>query len=415
MDEGTDSERSEESVALALSQRHTLNRKQRTMSTPTRLVILGSTGSIGTQTLEVVAAQPDRWQVVGLAARGGRLDLLNEQIRQFRPLVVAVEDGADAALTHPAGRILAGPDGLLALATLPEADLVVIATSGHAAIRPTLAALAAGKEIALANKETIVCAGAIVTAAARERGIAIRPIDSEHSALWQCLQGSPGPASLQRLIITGSGGPFRRMSTAEMAAVTPQQALRHPTWPVMGGKITIDSASLMNKGLEVIEARWLFDLPLDRIDVLIHPQSIVHSLVEFADGAILAQLGLPDMRVPIAYALAYPERPPLPFPRLDLTTVGALAFEQPDRARFPCLDLAYAAGRAGGLLPTVLSAADEEGVAAFLAGAVPFTAIPQLIDAAMTAYAGTDTITLEAIEAADHWARAYVRERLAAT
>ena len=377
---------------------------------PTRLVILGSTGSIGTQTLEVVAAQPDRWRVVGLAARGGRLDLLNEQIRRFGPLVVGVEDGADAGqVAHPAGRVVAGPAGLLALATLPEADLIVIASSGHAAIRPTLAAIEAGKEVALANKETIVCAGEIVTAAARERGIAIRPIDSEHSALWQCLQGSPGPASVLRLIVTGSGGPFRRLDAAALAAVTPEQALRHPTWPSMGGKITIDSASLMNKGLEVIEARWLFDLPLDRIDVLIHPQSVVHSLVEFVDGAVLAQLGLPDMRLPIAYALAYPERPPLPFPRLDLLRAKALEFEAPDRARFPCLDLAYQAGRAGGLMPTVLSAADEEAVAAFLRGAVPFTAIPAAIEAALAAYAGTQVVSPEAIDAADHWTRAFVR------
>jgi 1-deoxy-D-xylulose-5-phosphate reductoisomerase len=381
---------------------------------PTRLAILGSTGSIGTQTLEVIEAQPGRFSVVALAARGGRIDLLNEQIRRFRPLIVAIEDDADrGAVEFPADRVLSGADGLLALATLPEADLVVVATSGHAAIRPTLAAIEAGKELALANKETIVCAGPIVVAAARERGITIRPIDSEHSALWQCLQGSPGPESVGRLIITGSGGPFRGLTADELAAVTPQGALKHPTWPTMGGKITIDSATLMNKGLEVIEARWLFDLPFERIEVVIHPQSIVHSLVEFADGAVLAQLGLPDMRLPIAYALTYPERPPLPFPRLDLLRAGRLDFEAPDRDRFPCLRLAYEAGQAGGLLPTILSAADEEAVAAFLRGDLPFTGIPRLIEAAMDAYAGSQEVTLEAIEEVDRWARIEARDLVA--
>lgn len=378
---------------------------------PTRIALLGSTGSIGTQTLEVVAAQPERFSIVALAARGGRIDLLNEQIRRFHPLVVALEEADDrAAIDFPADRVLLGAEGLLALATLPEADLVVTATSGHAAIRPTLAAIEAGKEIALANKETIVCAGEIVTAAARARGITIRPIDSEHSALWQCLQGSPGPASVRKLIITGSGGPFRTLGAEEMAAVTPESALKHPTWPVMGGKITIDSASLMNKGLEVIEARWLYDLPFEQIEVLIHPQSIIHSLVEFADGSTLAQLGLPDMRVPIAYALAYPERLPLPFPRLDLVRAGRLDFAAPDLARFPCLRLAYEAGRAGGLLPTVLSAADEEAVAAFLRGDLSFTGIPRLIEATLAAYAGTAEVSLAAIEEADHWARDHARD-----
>lgn len=381
---------------------------------PTRIALLGSTGSIGTQTLEVVAAQPGRFSVVALAARGGRIDLLNEQIRQFSPLVVAIEDEADrAAVAFPDDRVLVGPGGLLAAATLPETDMVVVATSGHAAIRPTLAAIEAGKEIALANKETIVCAGEIVTAAARAHGITIRPIDSEHCALWQCLRGSSGPASVRRLMITGSGGPFRKLSAEEMATVTPEGALKHPTWPQMGGKITIDSASLMNKGLEVIEARWLFDLSLDQIDVVIHPQSIVHSMVEFADGSTLAQLGMPDMRVPIAYALAYPERLPLPFPRLDLVRAGTLEFEEPDLDRFPCLRLAYEAGRAGGLLPTVLSAADEEAVAAFMRGDLAFTAIPRLIGTTLDAYVGPTTVSLAAIEEADHWARAHARDLVA--
>jgi len=382
-----------------------------TPARPTRIALLGSTGSIGTQTLDVIAAQPERFSIVALAAGGGRIDLLNEQIRRFAPLLVAIEDESNRAeVAFPPDRLLVGREGLLAAATVPEADLVVVATSGHAAIRPTLAALAAGKELALANKETIVCAGALVVAAARARGITIRPIDSEHSALWQCLQGSPGRGQVRRLIVTGSGGPFRRHSAEALAAVSPQEALKHPTWPTMGGKITIDSASLMNKGLEVIEAHWLFDLPFEQIDVLIHPQSIVHSLVEYADGAILAQLGAPDMRVPIAYALAYPERLDLPFPRLDLRQVGALAFEDPDRDRFPCLRLAYEAGRAGGLLPTVLSAADDEAVAAFLRGDIAFTAIPRLIDASLDAYSGPAEVSPESIEAADRWARTHARE-----
>lgn len=383
---------------------------------PIRIAILGSTGSVGQQTLEVVAAQPERFSIVGLGARGGQPELLNDQIRRYNPLLVAIEDeAATAAIIFPHDRIVTGAAGLAALATLPEADLVVVATSGHVAIRPTLAALAAGKELALANKETIVCAGEIVTAAAHERGITIRPIDSEHSALWQSLQGTSGIAAVRRLLITGSGGPFRGLGATELAAVTPRSALRHPTWPIMGGKITIDSASLMNKGLEVIEAHWLFELPFDQIEVLIHPQSIVHSLVEYVDGAVLAQLGLPDMRLPIAYALNYPERPPLPFPRLDLLQSGHLTFEAPDLALFPCLRLSYEAGRAGGLHPTVLSAADEEAVAAFLRGELPFTGIAAVIEATLAAYSGTMTVSLEAIEEADRWARARAREMVRRT
>lgn len=384
--------------------------EQRPSATPTRITLLGSTGSVGTQTLEVIAAQPGRYSVVGLAARGGRIAELNEQIRRFNPLVVAIEEETDReAIEFPPDRILVGAEGLLALATLPEADMAVIATSGHAAIRPTLAAIEAGKELALANKETIVCAGELVTAAARARGLTIRPIDSEHSALWQSLQGAPGIEAVRRLIITGSGGPFRTLAADELAKVSPQHALQHPTWPTMGGKITIDSATLMNKGLEVIEAHWLFDLPFEQIDVIIHPQSTVHSLVEFVDGAILAQLGLPDMRLPIAYALAYPDRPTLPFPRLDLTKIGQLAFEEPDRERFPCLRLAYEAGEAGGLMPTILSAADDEAITAFMRGDLSFIGIPTVIAGALDAFSGDSAVTLEAIEATDRWARDFAR------
>ncbi|MDP9374852.1 MAG: 1-deoxy-D-xylulose-5-phosphate reductoisomerase [Chloroflexota bacterium] len=377
-----------------------------------RIVLLGSTGSIGRQTLEVVAAEPERLRIVALAA-GGNVALLNEQIRRFQPATVAVRNETDrAAVELPSERVLHGPEGLLALATLPEADLVVVATSGHAAIRPTLAAIGAGKGLALANKETIVCAGELVTAAARARDVIIRPIDSEHSALWQCLHGSRGPEDVARLVVTGSGGPFRTLPAAALASVTPAQALKHPTWS-MGHKITIDSATLMNKGLEVIEARWLFGLPLDRIAVLLNPQSIVHALVEYRDGSVLAQLAPPDMRLPIAYALSYPDRAPLPFPRLDLAKIGTLTFEEPDLGRFPSLRLAYEAGRAGGLYPTVLSAADEEAVSAFLRGAIPFTRIPALIDAALELFPDAGAVTPETIEEADRWARAQVRELLA--
>jgi 1-deoxy-D-xylulose-5-phosphate reductoisomerase len=308
--------------------------------------------------------------------------------------------------------VLAGPEGLRTLATLPEADLVVVATPGHYAIRPSLAALAAGKELALANKETIVCAGELVTAAARARGVTIRPVDSEHSGLWQCLHGQRGGDAIARLVLTGSGGPFRGLSAAELAEVTVERALAHPTWPSMGGKITIDSASLMNKGLEVIEAHWLFGVPFDRIAVLLNPQSIVHALVEFADGSTLAQLAPPDMRLPIAHALDYPRRAPNPFPRLDLARVGRLDFAAPDPDRFPALRLAYEAGRAGGLAPTVLSAADDEAVAAFLRGAIPFVRIPALIEGALEHSPHAGPVTLDAIEEADRWARAYVGARV---
>ncbi len=384
-----------------------------TTTAPKRVALLGSTGSIGTQTLEVIAAQPERYTIVALASRGERIAEFNDQIQRFRPLLVAVDEPEQgAAIDFPAERVVVGAEGLTAVATIPEADIVVIATSGHAAIRPTIAAIEAGKEIALANKETIVCAGEIVIATAKAHDTLIRPIDSEHSALWQGLQGSPGINAVARLIITGSGGPFRSLQSAELATVSPQRALKHPTWPTMGGKITIDSATLMNKGLEVIEAHWLFNLPFAQIDVIIHPQSTIHSLVEFVDGAVIAQLGLPDMRLPIAYALAYPERPALSFPRLELTKLAQLTFEEPDHERFPCLRLAYQAGEAGGLLPTILSAADDLAIAAFMHGDLPFTGIPQVIEATLAAYSDSTPVTLEAIEGVDQWARNYAQKTI---
>jgi 1-deoxy-D-xylulose-5-phosphate reductoisomerase len=374
-----------------------------------RLVIFGATGSVGRQTLDVVRAHPGRFEIVGLAARSAS-EGLRALADEFRPHCVVVADEADQpALAAPGRDVLAGVTGLLAAATAPEVDLLVAASPGHVAIEATLAAIAAGKQVALANKETIVCAGELVMAAAQAAGMTIRPVDSEHSAVWQCLHFDRPAEPVARIILTASGGPFRALPAADLARVSAAAALRHPTWN-MGGKITVDSASLMNKGLEVIEAHWLFAMPFDQIDVLVHPQSIVHSLVEFADGSVLAQLGLPDMRLPIQIALTYPERVPNRLPRLDLGAIARLDFEPPRRADFPCLDLAYRAGQAGGLYPTVLSAADEVAVELFLAGAIPFTGIPALIERALDAYVPAGRPSLDAIMAADAWARAYVRQ-----
>ena len=375
----------------------------------TRLAVFGATGSIGRQTLDVVRAHPGHFEVVALAA-GHASDALQALADEFRPRCVAVMEASDAAgLAAPGREVLTGSAGLVAAATAPEVDLLVAASTGHAGIPATLAALRAGKEVALANKETIVCAGALVMAAARAAGTVIRPVDSEHSAIWQCLGFGRPAQPVARLILTASGGPFRTLPAADLARVTADQALAHPTWR-MGGKITIDSATLMNKGLEVIEAHWLFDVPFDTIEVLVHPQSIVHSLVEFGDGSVLAQLGLPDMRLPIQIALAYPERLPNSLPRLDLAAVARLDFEPPRLADFPCLGLAYRAGQAGGTYPTVLSAADEAAVALFLAGAITFPDISALIDRALEAHAAIGNPTLDDIMAADAWARAYVRQ-----
>lgn len=377
-----------------------------------RIALLGSTGSIGRQTLEVAARAPERFEVIALAA-GANIELLNQQVEVVQPRVVAVREATDRERVLAGPEVVHGASGLEALATLPEADLVVIATAGHWAIGPTLAALRAGKEVALANKETIVCAGELVRALAGTAGARLRPIDSEHSALWQALGGDAGAKGVRRLVLTGSGGPFRRHRAADFATIRVADALSHPTWPAMGGKITIDSATLMNKGLEAIEASWLFGLSLDQIEVLINPQSIIHGLVEWTDGSLLAQLALPDMRLPIAYALSYPARLDLSWPRLDLSQLGRLDFEEPDRERFPCLKLAYDAGRAGGLYPAVLSAADDEAVAAFLRGTIAFTRIPEIIGEALDAFAGNAGVTLDAIAASDRWARAFVRNNVA--
>ena len=378
---------------------------------PIGVAVLGSTGSVGTQTLEVIAHAPERFRVVALAA-GGKADLLAEQAATFAPQLIAVND--EARLEHPLlkddPRVVTGDDGLIAAATHPDADIVVVATSGHAAIMPTYRAIATGKTIALANKEAIVCAGELIVPFAAEREVQIRPVDSEHSALWQSL-GRSTAAEVTRLILTASGGPFLRASRDELARVGVAQALAHPTW-AMGGKITVDSATLMNKGLELIEARWLFGIPYQRIEVLVHPESIVHSLVEFADASQIAQLSLPDMRLPIQYALTFPEHAPSPCRRLSLADVGTLHFEPPDLDRFPALSLCRQAGAAGVTYPTVLSAADEVAVAAFVAGRLPFLGIVETVQSVVERHRPDGPVSFESIAAADAWAREAATEEI---
>jgi 1-deoxy-D-xylulose-5-phosphate reductoisomerase len=379
------------------------------------IAILGSTGSIGRSALAVVAAHPDRLRVVALAA-GENVSRFVEQVEQFHPdtIALATADAAAAARTElqrrgtrTMSRALSGPDGLLAAATHPDVDVVLFASSGTAALDAVLAAIEAGKTIAIANKEVLVMAGALVMEAARRKGVAVLPVDSEHNAIHQCLHGRAA-SDVKRLILTASGGPFRDLPPEALDRVTPDAALRHPTWR-MGPKITIDSATLMNKGLEVIEARWLFGAGADRIDVLVHPQSIVHSMVELVDGSIIAQLGVTDMRMPIQYAFSYPERWAAPLPPLDLAGAGRLDFEAPDTARFPCLGLAFRALRGDPGLPIVLNAANEVAVAAFLERRLGFTAIPGLIGLAMDAYeeesAAAPVCTLADVRAVDSWAR----------
>ncbi len=384
-----------------------------------RLSVLGSTGSIGEQTLDVVAAFPDRYRIVALAA-GRNTEKLAAQVRRFRPGLVSVADAAAAESLGerlPAGgprpEVHVGAAGLEAVARA-DADLVVSALVGAVGLRPTLAAIEAGRDVALANKEVLVMAGAPVLRAVRARGVSLLPVDSEHSAIFQALAGQRGE-DVARLILTASGGPFRTWSAERIAEAKVADALNHPNWD-MGPKITVDSATLMNKGLEVIEARWLFDTPPERVDVVVHPQSIVHSLVEFVDGSVLAQLGLPDMRVPIAVALAHPERLPLALERLDLAALSRLDFEPPDRSRFPCLELAFDALRGGETAPAVLNAANEVAVAAFLEGAIAFPAIAAVNAEVLGAHvgrAGGDTARdLQDVLDADAWARARAREAL---
>jgi 1-deoxy-D-xylulose-5-phosphate reductoisomerase len=368
---------------------------------PIGVAVLGSTGSVGTQTLDVIAQHADHFRVIALAARRDT-PLFREQILRFQPEVVALQQ--DPGIDFPrVAELVTGAKGLHAAATVTGAEIVVVSTSGHDAILPTIAAIEAGKIIALANKETLVCAGEIIMPLVQQQGTSLRPVDSEHSAIWQALQGSR-KGDVARLIITASGGPFRTMSAEQLATVTAREALAHPTWS-MGAKITIDSATLMNKGLEVIEAHWLFGLPYDQIDVVVHPESIIHSIVEFVDGSQLAQLGLPDMRTPIQYALSYPGRLPRSGDRLNLEQVGALHFMTPDVERFPCLRLAREAGLAGATYPTVLSAADDVAVSAFLEGRIGFQDIAAIIDQVLENHEPDGNVTVESILAADAWAK----------
>ncbi len=369
-----------------------------------RLAILGSTGSIGRQTLEVVAANPGRFSVYALAA-GRDVEALRRQVETFRPALAGLGSTEVEVKDFPVP-LLCGEEGLVALATAPEVDLVVVATSGAAGLAPTLAAIRARKEVALANKEVLVMAGEIVATEARSYGVTLRPVDSEHSAIWQCLQGEP-LAAVERLILTASGGPFRTWPKERLAHVTPEEALSHPIWR-MGPKITVDSATLFNKGLEVIEAHHLFGVPYERIEVVVHPQSIVHSLVEFCDGSVKAQLGVPDMRLPIQYALGYPERLPHRYTAVKWPEVGPLCFEPVDEERFLCLRLAREAGLAGKTYPAVLSAADEVAVALFLERHIGFLDIPRLIAGALEAHRPAESVDLPSIRAADAWARAWV-------
>jgi 1-deoxy-D-xylulose-5-phosphate reductoisomerase len=376
-----------------------------------KLCILGSTGSIGVSTLEIVAAHPDQFRVVALTA-GNNLVRLEEQIRRFRPELVAVISPDSARhLRQTFGsdgpRILSGVEGLVACASCPAAEMVVSAIVGAAGLVPTMAAIEAGKDIALANKETLVTAGALVTEAVARRGVRLFPVDSEHSAIFQSLQGHR-MEDVRRLILTASGGPFHRCPSAELHDVTPADALDHPNWN-MGRKITIDSATMMNKGLEVIEARWLFDIPGDRIAVHIHPQSIVHSLVEYVDGALIAQLGIPDMKTPIAYALSYPKRLPLDLPPLDLCREKDLSFEEPDPVKFPCLTLAYEALERGDSAPAVLNAANEVAVEAFLNKEIGFLDIPAIIRATLDAHQVQVLTHIDKVLKADLWGRREAR------
>ena len=376
-----------------------------------RIAILGSTGSIGTSALSVVDTHRDRLQIVGLAA-GNNVPVFAEQVRRYAPRAVALaaESGLKAlrGLVDLPSHAASGAAGLITVATDPEVDILLCASSGTAALEAVLAAIDCGKTIALANKEVLVMAGGLVMEAARRRGVPVLPVDSEHNAIHQCLHGRAA-REVRRLILTASGGPFRGRARDSLSQVTAADALKHPTWQ-MGQKITIDSATLMNKGLEVIEALWLFGVPASRIDVVVHPQSVVHSMVEFLDGSVIAQLGITDMRLPIQYAFSFPERWDAPVPFLDLARMGTLTFEPPARADFPCLDLAYRALEADRSLPIVLNAANEVAVAAFLDGRMRFTAIPEVIARTMDAHRAGPAETLRDVRRIDTWARAHADE-----
>jgi 1-deoxy-D-xylulose-5-phosphate reductoisomerase len=370
------------------------------------VVLLGSTGSIGTSTVKVAEDLPDRIRLVGLAA-GNNADLLLEQARKHRPVAISISNPEKAGdlkkIFGATTQVYSGDEGLIKLATLPSADIVLIAIVGTAGLKPALAAIRAGKDIAIASKEILVMAGEIVMNEARKQGVRVLAVDSEHSAIFQCLDGKPS-SSVRKLWLTASGGPFRRTPKEEFPGITVERALKHPSW-VMGRKITIDSATLFNKGLEMIEARWLFDIGIGRVGVLVHPQSIVHSMVEFVDGALLAQLSTPDMCLPIQYALTYPDRAPSERVQTDFVKLGSLTFEEPDGERFPALNLARRAGETGGTLPAVLNAANEVAVEAFLNGKINFPQITETVHRTMETHQVVSHPTLEQILAADAWAR----------
>lgn len=380
------------------------------------ITLLGSTGSIGTQTLDIVASHPDRFELVGIAA-GNNVELLAQQVRQFKPEIVAIRNAEKLpqlreaiADLDPQPEILAGEDGIIEVARYGHAEAVVTGIVGCAGLLPTLAAIEAGKDIALANKETLIAGGPVVNPLIEKHGVKLLPADSEHSAIFQCLQGVP-EGGLKRIILTASGGAFRDWDVERLCEVTVADAITHPNWS-MGRKITVDSATLMNKGLEVIEAHYLFGLDYDDIDIVVHPQSIIHSLIELQDTSVLAQLGWPDMRLPLLYSLSYPERIATQLEQFDLVKAGDLTFREPDHQKYPCMELAYQAGREGGSMTAVLNAANEQAVALFLDEQVQFLDIPRLIERVCDRHRAQNqpTPSLDDILAADDWARQAVRE-----
>src|SRR5216110_888110 len=382
-----------------------------------RVTLLGATGSIGLRTLDLVSSFPEEFQVTGLAARGSNVELIADLCRKYSPLAVALLDGGALdrlarILPAPRPELLRGSDGLVTLTRDVDADVVVSALVGGAGLLPTMAAVLAGRTVALANKETLVMAGSLMTAAARARGVKLLPVDSEHSAVFQCLAGH-SRADVHRILLTASGGPFRETPKARLATMTVEDALKHTTWKV-GGVVPVESAPVMNKGLEIIEARWLFDVAPDQVHVVVHPQSIVHSMVEYVDGSVIAQLGVADMGVPILYSLTFPERRPTPAARLDLTRTGPLTFEAPDPERFPALRLARAALEQGGAAPVVLNAANEIAVAAFLERRIGFPEITQSIERALAAEPAGELGSIEECVEVDARARRRVREWIAA-
>ncbi len=380
------------------------------MSDRKRLVILGSTGSIGRQALEVVEWHPERFEVVGLAARRDS-SAFRAQVARYAPRLAALYESPASPGDLPHGALGFGEPGLVALATQPDVDLVLVATSGAAGLAPAIGALRAGRPVAMANKEPLIMAGSLIMAAARQGGTAVIPVDSEHSAIWQCLHGESSHA-VRRLTLTASGGAFRDVPIERLVEVTPAQALKHPNWS-MGPKITVDSATLMNKGLEVLEACWLFDLAIDEVGIMLHRESIVHSLVEFVDGSVKAQLSRPDMRLPIQYALSYPERLATPIEPLDLARLGRLTFADVEPDRFRCAFLAIEAGRRGGTYPAVLNGANEVAVTLFLNGTIRFDQIAALVESVMERHVPTREPDLEGVLAADRWAREACHARVA--